>query len=154
MKYDLSKMIYYHGEEECPYGRGDGGKPYWWTYEMTYVESCKRQCFSQKQLDGGYPKHIVGILKHVADKYSFSDNWEKYLEDYLNGHAFPTKYDLSGMSYFHGEAKCPYERYSRENDLWQREAELVADCEAKGLSQKQFELKAAASGKTGGTDRP
>ena len=149
MKYDLSKMIYYHGEEECPYGKDDWNKPYWWTYERSFVESCKRERFSQKRLVGGYSKHIVGILKHVADKYSFSDNWEKYLEEYLDGHAFPTKYDLSGMRYFHGEAKCPYEGSSIENFFWRNECEYVVDCEAKGFSQKQFELEAGRLRKDG-----
>lgn len=135
MKYDLSKMLYYHGEKECPYAKGVGNKPYWWTYERVFVENCEEKGLSQKRLDRQYPKHIIEMLKHVADKYGCS-HWTGYLEGYLNGHAILTKYDLSGMRYYHGETKCPYEANFRESVRWGDEMEYVADCEAKGFSQE------------------
>ena len=139
MKYDLSMMIYYHGEEECPFDRGKDNKPYFWSTERIFVANCAEKGLSQARLAARYPERIVGAAMHMTAKCSMSSHWEESLEEYLDGRAFPTKYDLSGMRYFHGEAKCPYEGSSIENFFWRNECKYVVDCEAKGLSQKRMQ---------------
>lgn len=86
MKYDLSKMIYYHGEEDNPYERLEDNSKCYWSYEKIFVHQCERKGFTQKQLEAEYPEGIRKICEHIADKME-TPEVDKILAEYMEGPA-------------------------------------------------------------------